>query len=52
MDYPITQFTALLEAELQIELNDASLQLSIVAVGCQGDHRAIERLQREIERAR
>lgn len=52
LDYTLAQFSAYLEADLQLEFEQASLQLTLLTVGAQGDRRSIERLQQELDRAR
>lgn len=52
LNYTLAQFSAYLEADLQLEFEQASLQLTLLAVGAQGDRRSIERLQQELDHAR
>lgn len=52
LNYTLAQFSAYLEADMQLEYEQASLQLTLFAVGAQGDRRSIERLQQELDRAR
>jgi hypothetical protein len=51
LNYTLAQLNAFLDAETQRDREHASLILGLTAVACQGDKRAIERLQRELDRA-
>jgi len=44
----VAQFESFLVAESVREGESLGLQLTLMAVACQGDKRAIERLQREL----
>ena len=48
--YTLAQMIAFLDAETQRNREQMSLLLTVTAVASQGDKRAIERLQRELER--
>ncbi len=48
LNYSVAQFEAFLAAESVREGESLGLQLTFMAVACQGDKRAIERLQREL----
>ncbi|GHU08297.1 hypothetical protein AGMMS50225_06680 [Betaproteobacteria bacterium] len=50
MDYTLAQVSTFLAAETRRERERMSLLLVVSAVASQGDKRAIERLQRELER--
>ncbi|OED39005.1 hypothetical protein AB833_17345 [Chromatiales bacterium (ex Bugula neritina AB1)] len=51
LNYTLAQLNAYLEAECQLAFEQASLQLTLLAVGTQGDRRSIERLQKELDAA-
>lgn len=50
LNYTLAQLNAFLDAETQRDREHAGLILGLTAVACQGDKRAIERLQRELDR--